>query len=230
MRGASGGLLVLAAVLAGIGSGRAEDRVSVAIELVLALDASASVDADEFALQLDGLARAFRDLEVIAAVESLRPFGAAVAVVEWGGPGQTRVVLPFAHLTSGRDAKAFAYLVGLGRRRQRAGETSIGAAIADSAGLLAANAIDGQRQVIDISGDGPDNSGLDLDAVRQAARARGITVNGLAIEAEDKGLAAYYRQRVIVGAGAFVETARDFEDFARAMKAKLLKELRPLES
>lgn len=208
----------------------AQDRVPVTIEMVLALDSSASVDRDEFQLQLDGLAAAFRDPEVLSAVDRLKPFGVAVAVTQWGGPGETRTVVPFTHLEIARDAKAFGFRIGLVRRWMRASSTSIATAIDDSGTLIVGNAFEGQRLVIDVSGDGPDNGTADLDAARERARAAGITVNGLAIEAEDKTLHEYYRDRVIIGADSFVERARGFEDFARAIKEKLLRELRPLES
>jgi len=208
----------------------AQDKVPVAIELVLALDSSASIDRDEFQLQLDGLAAAFRDSEVLAAVDRLKPLGVAVAVIQWGGPGETRAVLPFTQLENARDAKAFGFRIGLIRRWMRASSTSIATAIADAAVLIAGNEFDGHRLVIDISGDGPDNGSATLDTARKNAQEAGITVNGLAIEAEDKALKGYFRDRVIIGADSFVEPADGFADFARAIKEKLLRELRPLES
>jgi Protein of unknown function (DUF1194) len=84
--------------------------------------------------------------------------------------------------------------------------------------------------VIDVSGDGQDNSGADLDGARERARAGGITINGLSIASDAEGLEEYYRQNVISGSDAFVEPAKDFEDFARALKEKLLRELRPFAS
>lgn len=219
----------LALLLMGAES-EAGERTPVAIELVLAFDASASVDWNEFDLQLKGLAAAFADPDVITAVNNLKPLGAAVAVVQWGGPGDTRVVLPFTHLVSGRDAKAFGYLSGRITRWHRASETSIGTAIADSMEALETNDFDGHRRIIDISGDGADNSSADLAGARAAARANGIIINGLPIEQEDGELTAYYREHVIAGPGSFTETAKGFDDFARAIKEKLLRELRPLDS
>jgi hypothetical protein len=213
-----------------VSAAAAEPRTPVAVELVLALDSSASVDRDEFRLQLKGLAWALRDADVLAAIEALQPHGAAVAVMQWGGPGDTRAVVPFTHLAGARDAKALAHLISLIQRWHRASETSIATAIEDSAHLLDANNFDGVRAVIDISGDGIHNSIVNLEAARRLAAAKSITVNGLAIEGDDNTLSAYYAANVIVGADAFVEKARDFEDFARAMREKLLKELRPLES
>ena len=220
---------LLAMCLAASGA-KAAERTPVVVELVLAIDASASVDWPEFELQLKGVAAAFADPDVIEAVDNLGPLGAAVGIVQWGGRGETRVVVPFTHLRSARDAKAFGYLAGRVHRWNRASETSIGTAIADSAALIAANGFDGHRLIIDISGDGQDNSGIDLQSARMAARLQGIVINGLPIEAEDSGLAQYYRERVIAGPGSFVETANGFDDFARALKEKLLRELRPLDS
>lgn len=202
----------------------------VAVELVLALDASASVDKQEFKLQLEGLAAAFRDPDVQRAVEDLQPLGAAVAVVQWGGPGEAHVVLPFTPLNSARDAKAFGFRMGLIHRFMWASATSIATGIADGAALIEANEFDGQRRVIDVAGDGEDNGAASLEAARQAARAKGIIINGLPIMADSPDLAAYYRQHVIIGPDSFIEPARDFEDYARAIRAKLLKELRPLAS
>lgn len=217
-------------LLAALAVPAAAQDTPVAVELVLALDSSASVDGREFQLQLEGLALAFRDPDVQRAIEDLRPLGAAVAIVQWGAPGETRIVLPFAHLDSARDAKAFGFRIGLVRRWMRASATSIASGIEDSAALIAANEFDGFRKIIDISGDGEDNGGRDLEAARLAAKAQGIVINGLPIMADVPGLDAYYRDRVIIGADSFIEPARDFEDYIRAIREKLLKELRPLAS
>ena len=208
----------------------AQTKTPVVIELVLALDSSASVDAREFDLQNEGIALAFRDPEVLQAVDNLKPFGAAIAVIQWGDPGETQVVLPFTHIENARDAKAFGFRISLVRRWMRASSTSITTGISDAHALIESNAFEGQRKVIDVSGDGPDNSGNDLEGARNKALASGITINGLSIEAEETGLHAYYRDHVIIGADSFAEPAKDFEDFARAIREKLLRELRPLGS
>lgn len=202
----------------------------VAIELVLALDSSASVDIREFRLQLRGLAQAFGDAEVSNAVANLAPQGVAVAVMQWGGAGETRLILPFTVLKSKVDAIVFGLRIGQSRRRIRATDTSIATAIHDAQILLLGNSFDGQRLVIDVSGDGPDNSGLDIEAARQAANANHIVINGLPIAAEESSVTKYYKERVIIGLDSFIEPARNFEDFARAIKAKLLRELVPLAS
>jgi hypothetical protein len=164
------------------------------------------------------------------AIENLKPHGAAVAVLQWGAQGETRIVLPFTHLESARDSKAFGFRIGLIRRWLRASATSIATALDDSAALIETNAFDGFRRVIDVSGDGPDNSGADVEAARQRAHGMGIVVNGLPIMADQEGLDIYYRDHVIIGADAFIEPARDFDDYVRAIREKLLRELRPLAS
>jgi hypothetical protein len=219
------GLLCLLTITAATQAGE-----PVAVQLVLALDTSASVDSNEFALEVDGFAQAFRDPDVIAAVENLKPLGAAVAVLQWGGPGDSKVVVPWIRLDSARDAKAFAHVISHMQRWQRSSVTSIRSAMADGKALIEIGSFNGVRRVIDISGDGADNSSLDLDVVRKEVGDAQITINGLAIEAEDGRLTQYYRDNVITGAGSFVETARDYTDFARAIKEKLLRELRPIES
>jgi Protein of unknown function (DUF1194) len=208
----------------------ADTRTPVHIELLLALDCSASVDRAEFDLQLLGLAAAFRDPDVITAIEYLRPLGVAVGVMQWGGPGESRLTVPFARLATARDAKAFGFRLSRSRRLLRASTTSIATAIADGQRLLESNAFDGQKLTIDISGDGSDNSGLDLQQARRDALAGGVIVNGLPIESDDSGLGKYYREQVIIGADSFVEPALDFADYTRAIREKLLRELRPFES
>ena len=224
------GSRILAALTLMAAPALAQDKTPVALELVLALDSSASVDAREFDLQNEGIARAFGDPDVLKAVNNMRPNGAAIAVVQWGGPGETQLVLPFTHIENARDAKAFGFRISLIRRWMRASSTSIATGVADSTALINGNQFDGFRKVIDVSGDGPENSGADLDAARKDALASGITINGLSIEAEDQGLHKYYLEHVIAGADSFVEPAQGFKDFARAIREKLLRELRPLGS
>ena len=75
-------------------------------------------------LQLDGLALAFRDPEVLRQIETLRPLGSAIAVIQWGGPGETRIVIPFTHVETARDAKALGFRIGLIRRWMRASSSA----------------------------------------------------------------------------------------------------------
>jgi Protein of unknown function (DUF1194) len=212
------------------GSLSQQEQTQVAIELVLALDSSASMNAAEFDLQIQGIATAFKDPAVLQAVKDLQPLGVAIAVTQWGGPGESRIVVPFTHIKTQRQAKAFGFRAGRGTRGFLATTTSIASAIEDSVSLLEVNGFIGQRRVIDVSGDGFDNSGLDLAAARNVADAAGVTVNGLAIESEQPQLFEYYQQNVVTGADSFVVKAVDFSDYARAIREKLLRELRPLGS
>ncbi|CAN5443876.1 DUF1194 domain-containing protein [soil metagenome] len=207
-----------------------ERRTPVAVELVIAMDCSASVDREEFGLQVVGLSQAFADPDVQAAVAALKPLGVAVSVMQWGGSGEVKTVIPWAHLESGRDARAFAYVSGRIQRWYTTSITSISGAIEAGHASITGNAYEGLRRTIDVSGDGRDNGPLGLAEARQAAADDGIVINGLPIEEEDEGLTAYYRTSVIAGTGAFVEPARDSHDFVRAMRDKLLRELRPPES
>jgi hypothetical protein len=206
---------------------QAAENTRVEIELVLALDVSASVDLAEFGLQLRGIEAAFKDPEVLKAVENLAPLGAAVAVVQWGGPREFKISIPFTHLVSAQDSKAFGFLTGRAIRAFGATGTSIVTAVGNSTDLLETNAFDGNRRVIDVSGDGIDNSGFDLEIARQDAKSQKIIINGLAIQEDELGLAEYYRNHLIIGPDSFVETANGYADFTRAIRAKLLKELRP---
>ncbi|HUR43340.1 MAG TPA: DUF1194 domain-containing protein, partial [Aestuariivirga sp.] len=165
MRGNASRAVAATALMLMTGS-PAEAETPVMLELVLALDSSASVDRTEFRLQLDGLAAAFSDPGVLRQVEALKPFGAAVAVVEWGAPGETRVVLPFTFIQSSRDAKAFSFQISRIRRWMHASSTSIASGIEDSRTLIESNEYEGLRKIIDVSGDGMDNSGADLDGAR----------------------------------------------------------------
>ena len=154
----------------------------------------------------------------------------AIAVTQWGAAGETRVVVPFTLVQDARDAKAFGFRASLIRRWIRASVTSIASGINDARALIESNEFDGQRKVIDVSGDGQDNGSENLEEARELARQAGITVNGLPISAEDETLATYYGSKVIIGADSFTHPASGFEDFARAIKEKLLRELRPLGS
>ncbi len=205
----------------------AQMRTPVALELVLALDISASVDSDEFALQVNGIAAAFRDPGIIAAIEKAGPGGIAVAILEWSEPQSTKVVVPFHQLVDERTSRAFAFLASRARRVSNSSYTSIGAGISAGLDVIASNTFVAPRRVIDVSGDGRNNRAPYPAEVRPRALAAGVTVNGLAIETDDDTLARYYRDEVIVGASAFVERARNYSDYARLIRRKLLREILP---
>lgn len=217
-------LCAFTALIAGVGP-VAEQPVPVELELVLAVDASGSVDAREFNLQVLGLATAFRDPDVVAAIRSVGSGGIAVAVVQWSGPGHQLVVVEWTPVFDARSAEHLADRIEAAGR-QIHGETSITHALRFSMQLLATNAFDGRRKVIDVSGDGPNNFGARPDPTRDLAVAAGVTVNGLAILNESPDLDRYYRDHVIGGPGAFLITAADYQDFATAIRLKLIQDIR----
>jgi hypothetical protein len=221
-----------AAVLLGLIAGPAPARADapptpVALELVIAIDTSASVDDREFTLQVEGIARAFADREVIAAIESLEPAGLAVGFVQWSGPESFTLAIPFNHIYDRRTAKAFGFLVSLTQRRSTAGTTAMAYSLGRAADLIGANEFAGDRQVIDVSGDGRNNTPPNVEAVRDRVVQMGITINGLAILSDDPRLDIYYRSSLIGGQDAFVEVAGGFGEFAQAIRRKLIREIYP---
>lgn len=204
---------------------RAEEPV--ALELVLAIDTSASVDEREFTLQVAGIAEAFRNPEVIAAIESLGSLGMAISLVQWSAPEDTGQVLPFAHVHDARTAKAFGFLVSLTRRRSTTGTTAMAHAVQLSANLLESNGFTADRRVIDVSGDGRNNTPPDIEGIRDLVVRRGLTINGLAILNDDPQLEAYYRRSLIGGKDAFVEVAENYDHFAQSIRQKLIREIYP---
>jgi Protein of unknown function (DUF1194) len=224
--GLPGGAIAVGALVLGCcsGGGRAAE-IPVDLELVLAIDASGSVNAREFDLQQRGIAMAFRDPEVLEAIATTTPQGLAVTVVQWSGRGQQHTAIDWTLLGDRASALAFADRVDTFGRLVT-GETALFEALAFAITRLEQNGFAGARRTIDISGDGPSNGRLAPDTVRDAAAAAGITINGLAIVNEAPELDLYYAWNVIGGPGAFLITAKDYRDFADAMRLKLLQEIR----
>ena len=190
--------------------------------LLLAMDGSGSVDASEYRLQVDGLAEALRDAEVEAALLKQR---VAVGVLQWSGVGQHEFTIPWQRMEEPARITALAAEVEQMRRAYRLGNTAVGAAISYS--IEQFNAVpDCVVWVLDVSGDGDENEGFTVGTARRDAISRGIIINGLAIEGPGTGRAItnFYRNWVVTP-GGFVETAVNHHDFARAIRAKLLREL-----
>jgi hypothetical protein len=204
--------------------GQDAGSIAVDLELLLAVDTSGSVDAREFELQRRGLAEAFRAPDVIAALAAYAPAGVAVSLVQWSGRWQQVVALDWTPLRDAATAAAFGAAIG---RMERGilGETAIADALGFAIDQLEGNRFAGARRVIDLSGDGVNNSGGAPDPVRDAAVALGITINGLAILNETPVLDFYYVDHVIGGPGAFMLVAKDYDDFAHAIRRKLLREI-----
>ena len=221
------------ALLLYVGTAGAE---TVDVQLVLAADVSRSIDNDEFKLQREGIATALQSPEVLRAIRS-GPIGAiAISFVEWSGSGEQNVVLDWSVIRDEEGAAVVADQI-LKAPRSFVGRTSISEGIDFSVKRLEASGMASTRRIIDVSGDGTNNSGRPITEARDDALARGIVINGLAIinlnpnfgylahTQPPGGLPNYYRENVMGGPGSFVLQIEDFHSFAQAMVQKLVQEI-----
>jgi hypothetical protein len=195
------------------------------LALVLAVDASGSVDRVRFELQKQGYAAAFRHPRVIGAIGSGPSQAIAVIMMQWTGPALQVTAVPWTKISDAASANAFADAIAQAPRALFGGGTSISGAIDTSMALLFDNPYRAARRVIDISGDGSNNRGRSVTQARDEAVARGIGINGLPILALEPYLDRYYQDNVVGGPGAFVIAARDYETFADAILKKLIAEI-----
>jgi Protein of unknown function (DUF1194) len=210
---------------------QAQTETAVDLALILAVDCSGSVDRREFNLQLGGIAHAFRDPEIIAAIMSGPHRKIAVNMMLWADPDEQKRTTGWSIIGSPTEAQAFASTAAAFDIRIGGG-TGLGVAIGYGITLL--NTIDfhATRKTIDVSGDGKESWELReprfrvLNAKAMLAKTN-ITVNGLAISNDFSDLKQYYRDQVIGGSGSFVIEAKSYEDFAEAMRIKLLREILP---
>ena len=225
-------LVLLVLLLPGLG--RAAEPVDVA--LVLLSDVSRSVDDSEFRLEKQGYAAALQDKRVLDAIAG-GPAGAiAIAYVEFAGSEEVTTVLDWRIVRTAADAQALADAIAKAPRSAW-GRTSISAGIDHSVSLLSEISVEPTRQVIDVAGDGTNNGGRDVQAARDDALAKGITINGLAIINDNPanlayahvqppgGLPAWYQANVTGGPGSFVLEVHSFQTFRDAMVRKLLSEI-----
>ena len=192
--------------------------------LQLGLDVSASVDMDEYQLQLSGLASALLDRSVVEGFLN-GPGPVALSIFEWSGRFQQDVVVDWTLIESEADLTRVAERLSRQSRRSQDFPTALGYALG-----FAANRFERAPpclfQTLDISGDGQNNDGFPPEAAFAHFPFDGITVNGLAIGGASRLIEEYYLEEVIRGPGAFVEYAANFEDFADVMRRKLERELR----
>ncbi|MDJ0826148.1 MAG: DUF1194 domain-containing protein [Rhodobacter sp.] len=191
------------------------------LALLLAVDVSGSVDPGEYELQMRGLAEALRDGLVS---EALVRAEAAVALVQWTGSTRQTLSIPWTRMRNFDDVADLAVAVESTGRKWRNFSTAIGEALVFARRQFD-TAPDCARRVIDVSGDGVSNEGVSPQDQRAALRARGITVNALAIEASVDDLTAYFWENVITGDGAFVATAASFTDYPDRIREKLIREV-----
>ncbi|MFD0980901.1 DUF1194 domain-containing protein [Tropicimonas aquimaris] len=203
------------------------------LALQLALDISGSVDGREYRLQMDGIAWALEQPDVLAALIAMPSAPVVLSIFEWSGRDHQRVILDWWPMLSEADVAAVAGQLRSTTRRDAPVSTAVGAALAFGKARFATPPACA-RQVIDISGDGRNNDGHRPQDVRQELG--NVQVNALvigpprgnaigAMGREHENLLRYFRQEVISGPGAFVEPAEGYEDYARAMRRKLLREL-----
>lgn len=231
--------IVLAALVARPAAASAQAQ-AVDVAIVLAADVSRSIDEEEFQLQRRGYAAAVTSPRFMQAIQSGVHGAVALCFVEWAGPDQQAVVARWMVIRDGEGAADFAKTL-LDAPRSFAGRTAIGAGIDFARAQLDSSGIAAPRRVIDVSGDGTNNSGRAVTAARDDAVSKAITVNGLAIINEKTGgiegtflfahthppggLPTYYRDNVIGGPDSFVLQIVNFDTFAEAMTDKLLSEI-----
>jgi hypothetical protein len=194
------------------------------LALVLAVDVSGSVDAQEYELQHEGIARAFETGALIDAIRHGRNGAIDVLVMEWSDRDKQVVTVDWTRVSDAASAKRFAATVRATKRTSN-GLTAIGDALNAAAAALARVPDKPVRRVIDVSGDGMANIGPPPQQVRDRLVAEGIAINGLAILKTEPWLDSYYDQYVVGGRGAFLMQVKDFPSFIAAMQQKLMSEV-----
>ncbi|WP_293265976.1 DUF1194 domain-containing protein [Neptunomonas sp.] len=216
--------LIATAILAAALTTNANAAVMVDLELQLLADVSGSVDSSEYALQLAGYSNAFRSAAVVNSILAGTNGGIAVQYIEWSGSSQQSTNIDWTLINSLASATAFADALDA-TTRAFSGSTAIGSAINYGSGLFANNNFDAFRQVMDVSGDGANNTGASTSAARDAALAAGVdTINGITIGTEN-GLAAFYQNNVVGGTNAFQLHATGFDTFTFGIERKLIQEI-----
>ena len=206
-------------------SPRAFAQTTVDTQLVLAVDASGSVSQYRFELQKQGYVAALRDPRVLNAIRSGMNGSIAVSMFQWTGARLQAEVIPWMIIRDEATANAASAAVAAVPRRLFGGGTSLSGAIDYAMGLFPRGEFRGQRLVIDVSGDGSNNSGRPDTLARDEAVGKGVVINGLPILTVEPDLDDYYRDSVIGGEGSFVIAIKRFEDFSEAIVKKLIAEI-----
>jgi hypothetical protein len=201
---------------------RAAERVDAA--LVLAVDVSLSVDDGRYALQKEGIAAAFENPDLIAAIATAPEGAVAIELIEFSDPDRQIPVIGWTRIASAADARDLARRIRLVKRSSH-GLTGLADALLAAGSALIAAPYQATRLVVDVSGDGMSNIGTEITLARDTLIEAGITINGLPILSEEPWLETYYTDYVIGGPDAFVLPAENLASFADAMKRKILREL-----
>jgi hypothetical protein len=186
------------------------------LALVLAVDVSESVDAERYALQIEGIARAIESPRFADAVGAGENRAVALLVMEWSDRQRQAVTVAWTRVTGEESARAVASRV---RRSVRSD------ALIAAKKQLESVPWEARRRAVDLSGDGMANIGVPVNVARDLLVADGIAINGLPILTEEPWLELYFTEYVIGGPGAFVIPAENYSTFAEAMTAKLLAEI-----
>jgi hypothetical protein len=224
-------LLFALACWAGLYSNAPAQEVPVDLELILAVDVSRSMDFDELQVQRDGYVAAIRHPEVIAAIAQGLHGRIALSYVEWAGIDQQHIAVDWRIVDGAASANDFANRLAAAPVQRFRG-TSIGSSLAYAAPRFEGNGYQGLRRVIDVSGDGPNNMGIPVEVARDPVIRSGVTINGLPIMIKAPGgfasisnLDVYYEDCVIGGPGAFLIVVRSTQEFAMAIRRKLVLEI-----
>jgi len=216
-------IALIAAVVTLSAPTRAAEEVD--LQLILMVDASGSVDQDEYALQRLGYAKAFRDPQVMNAVHGGFLGKIAVAYIEWTGPQLQVPIVDWIVLSDEASIDGFARQLETIPRQLYSGGTAVGNAIQFGANWTEKSGFTSTRRVIDVSGDGSATSGIPAARARDEAVAKGFAINGLPILTDEPFLDQYYANNVIGGPGSFMIPAKDFQSFAEAIFKKLILEI-----
>src|SRR6202165_1964150 len=220
-RGCCGAIMLLAL---GVG-GPANAQVAVDLHLMLAVDASGSVDFTRFELQRRGYVAAFRSPQVLQAIRGGENQSIAVAMFQWTGPLLQAEIVPWTQIKDKASAESVAAIIETPPRRLFGGGHSVSGPIDYAMRWFPESPFKGERRVIDISGDGSNNGGRSVTRARDQAVAADVNINGLPILAWEPFLDQYYKENVIGGPGAFMIVANDFNTFADAILRKMILEI-----
>jgi Protein of unknown function (DUF1194) len=202
------------------------------LALAIAVDISSSIDAGEQALQREGYVAAFRHSDLMRAIAGGARGRIAVTYVEWAGPTIQYLIVPWTIIAGREDAEAFAAALAAAPLRSEPG-TSISGGLEYAGFQFNRRDYQADRQAVDVSGDGPNNTGYPVELMRDWLIRRGVTVNGLPImlrpELDIDGnifkLDVYYEDCVIGGPGAFMIPVTDASSFETAIRSKLVLEI-----
>lgn len=220
-------LTLLAAVLLTAGPAAAQRPVPVDLELAFVVDASGSIDEEEMRLQRQGYAGALANPEVLKAIDSGFLRAIAISYIEFAADGCIWQWVKWRKIDGLNAARAAGNAILAAPREFCSGGNAIGDAVAFATKSVLENSFDGTRKVIDVSGDGPDTTGLiAVEDARDDAIRKGFTINGLVVERPSMpSLPEYYRDSITGGPRSFVIKAENRRTFADAIVKKLILEI-----